>query len=354
MAEEKSRERYVAEGGTNIPQYSLLIMWPYDCAINAFRAILNEVGLNRAIEATRHYNEAWGRAVVGMVKERFGPQASDLETLALTGYYAHSCTSMGHIKPLEIREGGAITELFACPNPGMNAPPEMCIAMSHVFAESFCKFVNPSYEVIYTHHMGNGDDCCRWVVRKKGSRYSVDDLGRLMKAIPLDLSMEERISWSSRMVVMSQLFTFTSVLVDLVGPKRALELVVPMAKQTGQRVGAMMVGGMAVRGDLPAIKERMEFLGSVIQQKGAPALFVGSSLEREIADCPLKGAPSEVCMQFEGVFNGVCEAISPDYEFSYDRMMSKGDRSCHWIVRKKAEKGKAEPLEAFQDDSLGY
>ncbi len=354
MTEIKSREQYVAEGGTNLPQYSPLIMWPYDCAINAFRAILNEVGLNRTIEATKHYNEAWGRAVVGMVKERFGPQANDLETLAMTGYYAHSCTSMGHIKPLEIWEGGAIAELFACPNPGMNAPPEMCIAMSHVMSGSFCKFVNPSYEVIYTHHMGNGDDCCRWVIKKKSSKYTVDDLGRLKKTIPLDLSMEERLSWSSRMVVMSQLFNFTSVLKDLVGSQRTLDLLVPMARQTGLRVGTMMKGGADGRGDLPMIKEKMEFLGSVIQQNGMPSIISGSSLEREITDCPLKGAPPEVCKQFEGVFNGVCEAINPDYEFAYDWMMSKGDSTCHWVVRKKSEVGKSKTQVSIEDDSLGY
>jgi hypothetical protein len=47
--EPKSREQYVAEGGTNIPEYNPVAMWPYDCTINAFRAILSEFGLNRTI-----------------------------------------------------------------------------------------------------------------------------------------------------------------------------------------------------------------------------------------------------------------------------------------------------------------
>jgi hypothetical protein len=334
----KTREQYVAEGGTHIPQYNPVVMWPYDCTINTFRAMLNEVGLNRTIEATKHYNEAWGRAAVGMVKERFGPKANDLETIAMTGYYVHSCTSMGHIKPLEIYEGGARCELYACPNPGMNAPPEMCIAMSHIMANGYCHAINPTYEVIFTHHMVDGDDCCSWVAKKKNSEFTLDNLGRLERTIPLELSMEERISFASAMVILSQLYTFTSALVDLIGSESTLERVVPMAKETGLRIGTMMKAGADMKGDLTMINEKLSFLGSMLQQKGITAIVTSSEIEKPaIIDCPCKGAPYEVCKQFESVFNGVCEAINPDYEFAYDRMMSKGDSSCHWVVRKKTD-----------------
>jgi len=265
----------------------------------------------------------------------------------------HSCTSMGHIKPLEIYEGGAIAELFACPNPGMKAPPEMCIAMSHVMSNGFCKAINPDYEAIFTHHMGNGDDCCRWVEKKKGSKFTLDNLGRLEKTVPLELPMEERLSFASRMVIMSQLFTFTSALNDLVGSQRTLELVVPLAKETGLRIGAMMKVGTDVKGDLTMIKDKIDLLVSPFQQSGSSAIISSAGIEKEIFDCPCKGAPPEVCKQFEGVFKGVCEAINPDFEFAYDHMMSKGETSCHWTVRKKAVEG-ARQQESMGDDSLGY
>ena len=322
-------------------------MWPYDCTINAFRALLIEFGLNRTIEATKHYNDAWGRAVVGMVKERLGQQASDLESIAMAGYYAHSCTSMGHIKPLEIYEGGAVCELFACPNPGMKAPPEMCIAMSHIMANGYCRAINPDYEFIFTHHMGDGDDCCRWVVMKKSSKFTLDNLGRLEKTIPLELSMEERLAWAGRMVIMSQLFTFTSALNDLVGPQRTLEIVVPMAKEAGLRIGTIIKGDTKGKNDLSTIEGAISFLVSPwgLQQSGSPVIVSSTGIEKEITECSCKGAAPEVCKQFEGVFNGVCEAINLDYEFAYDRMMSKGDSSCHWVVRKKGEMAKEKPKE---------
>ena len=356
MVDIKSREQYVAEGGTKIPQYNPLGTWPYDCTINAFRALLIEFGLNRTIEATKHYNDAWGRAVVGMVKERLGQQASDLESIAMAGYYVHSCTSMGHIKPLEIYEGGAICEMFACPNPGMKAPPEMCIAMSHIMANGYCRAINPDYEFIFTHHMGDGDDCCRWVVMKKSSKFTLDNLGRLEKTIPLELSMEERLAWAGRMVIMSQLFTFTSALNDLVGPQRTLEIVVPMAKETGLRIGTIIKGDTKGKNDLSAIEGAISLLVTPwgLQQSGSPAIVSSTGIEKEITECSCKGAAPEVCKQFEGVFNGICEAINPDYEFAYDRMMSKGDSTCHWVVRKKGIDKGVRQQEPMEDDSLGY
>jgi hypothetical protein len=49
----------------------------------------------------------------------------------------------------------------------------------------------------------------------------------------------------------------------------------------------------------------------------------------------MQGAPPEVCKQFEVMFIGVCEWINPDCRFAYDRMMSKGDLMCHWVVKKR-------------------
>lgn len=311
--------------------------------------MLEDVGLNHTMEACKHYNEAWGRAMVDLVKERFGQQGSDLEAIAMTGYYGYCCTSAGHIEPLEIREGGAVCELYACPNPGLKAPPEMCIAMSHIFANSICKTINPDYECIYTHHMGNNDDCCRWVVMKKASKFTLDDLGKLEKDIPLELSMDEMMSFTARMVVFKQLFTFTSAFNDLVGSQRAVERVAPLARETGLRLGAKLRSAAGEKGDLSMVNDKLDLLGTTLQQRGPPALITESSIEREVTDCPCKGAAPEVCKQLEGVFNGICEAINPDYEFAYDRMMSKGDSTCHWTVRKKTADMEAAPQEPVDD-----
>jgi hypothetical protein len=54
-----------------------------------------------------------------------------------------------------------------------------------------------------------------------------------------------------------------------------------------------------------------------------------------INSCPFSSAPSEICLQYQSFFNGVCEAIDPTYEFAYEKMMTKGDKTCDWVIRTK-------------------
>jgi len=42
--------------------------------------------------------------------------------------------------------------------------------------------------------------------------------------------------------------------------------------------------------------------------------------------------------------------MNPEYEFAFDRMMSKGDSTCHWAVRKKGEPEKEKPKEETPSD----
>ena len=59
-------------------------------------------------------------------------------------------------------------------------------------------------------------------------------------------------------------------------------------------------------------------------------------IEGTVHECPfVQSALPEMCHQYCAFFNGVCEVIDPSYEFVYDRMMTKGDPTCHWVIRKK-------------------
>jgi hypothetical protein len=60
-----------------------------------------------------------------------------------------------------------------------------------------------------------------------------------------------------------------------------------------------------------------------------------SCIEKIIHSCPFEDVSYEVCKHLEGMLNGICEAINPSYEFAYDRMMTMGDKSCHWTIKKK-------------------
>jgi len=85
------------------------------------------------------------------------------------------------------------------------------------------------------------------------------------------------------------------------------------------------------------------------QRKGEVRKQTGNA-DCEIMECPFSGSPSESCLQYEAFFNGICEAIDPSYEFAYDRMMTKGDKTCHWTIRKKGELVKEELKEEAPSD----
>ncbi len=319
-------------------------MWTYfvfEQAVNVFRSVLSEVGASRTLEASKVYTKIWGMQTATMARERFGLTGNGLEDVTLPYYWAHCASSFGHIKPLEIRDGKAVVELYACPVTLVDAPPEICVAVSHNLAEGLCQAINPEYEFIFTHHLSNNDGCCRYVVKKKSSRIDLDNLGPLEKTIPLTLSEDEirKVSW---IICYISLNNFTSVSLDLIGSERTLELALPQARELGVKIGKNLMGGVGGSGDIKTIREKLDFLSLLQGQTGNPARLTSTGLEREIKECPYKGSPPEVCRQLEAIYDGVCEAIDPEYEFVYDRTMSGGDVVCHWVVRRRAEHGKEE------------
>ena len=325
----------------------------FECMTNVFRALLDGYGPNRTLEAIRPYNNITGRNLANMARERFGLEGSDAEAIALPYYWCHYGTSDGNIKPMEIRDGKAIVEVYACPSTVVGAPAEICVAMSHYIAEGICQAINPAYEFVFTHHLANGDECCRYVVKKKTDKFSLDNPGRLEKTIPLELSQPEK-DTGTLGVAFTQLNIFMNASVNLIGPQRTDELGAPLARKTGIKLGNELMEGEGGKGEVHTIKDKLDFIHSALAQRGNPAEITSSGIEKEITQCPFKNGLPEVCNHLEGVFGGVCEAINPDYEFAYDHMMSKGDHSCHWVVRKKSEKGEATLRESMQDDSLGY
>ncbi len=334
----------------------------FECEVNMLRALMDEVGTNRALETIRPFNIFVGKWIAGMAKQRFALQGDDVEAVAMPYYWAHCGTSNGRIKPMEIREGKAIVELYACGSEIFHAPPEICVAVSHYIAEGMCEAINPNYEFVFTHHLANGDDRCRYVVKKKSDKFSLDNLGRLERNIPLDLTQAERDMWVEWEAV-GDLGTFTFMSIELVGSQRTIEIVAPLQRSTGLRLGAILKRDAGGKNDLSTLRDGLDLLCCPYSQTESSALLSDGGIEKEIADCPFRqyfpvnpnNLPiHEMCMQLEEVLKGICEAMNPDYEFAFDRMMSKGDKTCHWVVRKKAIEKSARQQESSQDDSFSY
>jgi len=54
-------------------------------------------------------------------------------------------------------------------------------------------------------------------------------------------------------------------------------------------------------------------------------------------ECPFSGEPSEVCQLFQYFYDGLLEKMNPDFSMQCSGMMTKGDKTCHWLIRKKGK-----------------
>jgi predicted ArsR family transcriptional regulator len=310
-----------------------------ECALNVFRALRGEIGLNRTLEAIRPYNLNMGMALAGYgpdyVKKRFGLPYNQAMEVAMPMYWFHCGASDGHCKSMEIRDGMAVVEVYSCPFALANAPPEACLAISHYTLEGVCEGINPEFEYVWTHHLPNNDGRCRYVVKKKSVKTDLSELGKLERTYPMiKMSQQER-DLLSLLVAWAEVNVFLAASVDAIGSERTIELIAPLARRTGMELGAKLMGETEGINDPLMIKDKLDFLNVVLTQRGDSATVTSSGIEKEIISCPFTNGTREICDYMEELFEGVCEAIAPAYEFAYDRMMSKGDKTCHWVVRKK-------------------
>jgi hypothetical protein len=346
----------------------------FECASNIFSVLIDEFGPAGTLAAIKPYGNLYGRNIGNIAKEMGLSPGNDVVSVALPYYSGVYATSEGNIKPMEIRDGKAVIELYSCPTKEVGSPPEIC-AMSHFNAEGICQVINPDYEYVFTHHLNSGDECCRFVVKKKSARLKskgdepktlpflsmfrkpveieTEQLGDLERTIPYSVTKPE--SDLTCLTIATGYFNlFTTASVATMGSQRTMELNEPLARKTGIKLGTKWKEDSAGITDLELTMQKLSYLQAVLNQKGEPAIISGSRIEREIVDCPFKGALPEQCKHLEGVFSGICEAIDPNYEFVYDCMMSKGDLTCHWVVRNKSEVGKLKTEVSIEDDSLGY
>jgi hypothetical protein len=303
-------------------------------AIAAFRALLATSGPERTLRALTPYTKHCGMAIACNARKRLGIQGHGLEEVALPLYWMDTGIAGRDISALEIHEDGAVMEVRDCPL--KDAPPELCVALSHRMGEGICEVVNPDYEYFYTHHLTDGDPFCRIVVKKRSIGGNADNLGAVTKVIPsLDLPDAE-VRFLRSQGIAETLFMTTKGFVDIHGPDLALEIVRPYATETGRSLASTFIEHLESEGNAdPTTEEVIESVCAALGQKRSVVATNDNETSFECVECPLKDAPREVCRQFEMAMNGVCEEMGHGREFVYSSMMSKKDSVCRSSIRKK-------------------
>jgi hypothetical protein len=140
----------------------------------------------------------------------------------------------------------------------------------------------------------------------------------------------------------------TRALIDCVGSERMMAELCSQVRKMGISFTKRFTGDSVPYVESEqAIISLIDQIQKLHQRKGSI-----SKMEGTLSDCPFSSSPHEICLQYEAFFNGICEAIDSSYEFKYDRMMTKGDKTCHWVVRKKGEATKERAKEETPSDDL--
>ncbi|MDD1748020.1 MAG: hypothetical protein LUQ16_09685 [Methanomassiliicoccales archaeon] len=221
----------------------------------------------------------------------------------------------------------------------------VCDVGGRAFSESFC----PDVDFRLSASLSSGDRSCIFTWRDKKS---IDDGDRSERPLE-DVTINEAIRNELSRHFFAEMWTFsTRAFLDFSRDPSDLEKLATYLHHSGAATGLRLVdkyGKFAGR-DLPT--DLFEALWLMHHPVGK---FVKSpmALECTIEECPFSDSPVELCHQFGSFFNGLCEVMASEYEFAYDRMMTKGDKTCHWTIRKRREAAKEKVKEqAAQDDPV--
>jgi hypothetical protein len=236
---------------------------------------------------------------------------------------------------LVITDIGVVGTIYACPFQG--SVPEICVYFSHFASEEVCQMMNPDYECVYTHHLITGDPYCRWIFKRKDQPLKdPNDLGRTVTHMPVMEIPDEQLCIMKVGGISMQLNAVTSAFVHFNGPEKAIEVLYPEARRIGGE------GAEKLKKETPCLSASAETLGllvtslaQVLNQRGVPTSVTPNEFVMEVTECACQTFSPEFCGQIGVMLDGMVQAMNPGYEFGYDRMITTGDKVCHWAVRRK-------------------
>jgi len=338
-------DMYFDERGKDITAADLMIDALVRLDISSFDELVKLSGKLDSIAAVKPYRRMDMQHVNLDLRNKLSIKSNGPDAMVTTYLFAglHSVTKENMSG--EIKEKGGVGIFKDCLY--KDASPEFCLSISHAFTEALADLVNPDYESYWTHHQSSGDPFCRFVFKRKSEPISVlEDLGETIAIVPKFDLPKENIQALSIMTGAVFLNENTRGFVDLHGSEKTVEVLGLNAERIGKRIGEKLVkGNPPLSRDADSIGRLIHSLEKSLAQRDAFDIISKDECTCEVTDCTQQQFVPEQCKQLESLFNGIVHGINPAYEFAYDRMMSKGDATCHWVVKKKAEPSNQKPKE---------
>jgi hypothetical protein len=224
-------------------------------------------------------------------------------------------------------EDHAIAEMTGCALKG--SCPEICTCWC-IYISYGGNDINTDFQIELIRGIPWGDEDCCFEITRKGTKPEKNP--KTLIAIP-EVS-PELISFLKHAYLGEMWAHVTRAFIDAIEGVRTSEILCAGMKSSGLSWGEkiMSIDGLVEKGP----GELVHWLNSLHKKVERCSLNEDFSMG-EVTDCPFSDAPKEICSQYQSFYNGILEYIYPDYEFSYDRMMTKGDSTCHWTIKMKLE-----------------
>lgn len=302
---------------------------------------LTEVaGLDGALGVMRPYCKNMGEAGSLSVKNMVGFNTEEITDLVIfwAGVALRSVTG-GYFKISSNGIDKAETLITGCTFNGRNKA--LCYIFCDIVGQIGSTALNSDFETELKESVSWGNSACRICCSKVGVTSTVSRLIEVkMPTIP-----KETMNYVS-LASLGEFWVCTiKAMIDYGGQETTLNVLLPRMRSSGQVFGTK-VREHKIRLEEEALTPTILLfqLNKMLHREGK-SRGICDEFEGEVEQCPFSGSPPEICLQCESFINGVYESIFPDLEFSYDRLMTKGDKTCHWLLKKKTGTITVEPGE---------
>ena len=125
-------------------------------------------------------------------------------------------------------------------------------------------------------------------------------------------------------------------LVDRFGSEEAQKMIYPRIKEMGKQIAARAPQIGITGSDAIAIATLIHlFEKGLLKIEGEPTEVSPDRVVKEMTKCPLQNFSVDFCLAFQGVADGLTEAMNPEYKWTLTKLMPRGDPVCQWVVEKK-------------------
>jgi hypothetical protein len=234
-------------------------------------------------------------------------------------------------------DGSWISEAVDCATGGSSR--EGCISLCEYTGTAYQGELAQGEEIVLTKALSFGDPVCQWVAKEKGREAKVAAVAEFRvpedeRPPPPEDDLREYLALS---IIGEAWSNATRAFIDFAGPERALDRLHFYMRHAGLSFGIRMSERFEARErGVDSILDMIKLVQILHHRKSTYARRE-EDIEGEVSECPFSSSCPEMCAQYEAFFNGICEAVDPAYEFAYDRRMTHGDQTCHWVIRMKRE-----------------